>query len=177
MARADSTHTQTDLTNIIGLSLQPDTKITLNQGIRRHAQPPNPTLRPLEMRYFARTLDRRLCQRWTILSSIDHYRSKILLSLSIALTSEQTIVIDSKRTCGKESKRVKGTKKCKVKWVFSHAYFLWPILSIHMPQTRLRWQLSPRYNDAWTNISNHYPLCCLWIDIEVVLKKPWLIME
>ena len=38
-------------------------------------------------------------QRWAIVSTIDHYRSKFLLSLSIVLTFEKTIVIDSRKTC------------------------------------------------------------------------------
>ena len=54
-------------------------------------------------------------QRWAILSTIDHYRSKILLSLSIVLTSEKPIVIDSRKICEKESKWAKWTEKCKVK--------------------------------------------------------------
>ena len=39
--------------------------------------------------------------RWTIVSTIDHYRAKFLLSLSIVLTFEKTIVIDSRKTCKK----------------------------------------------------------------------------
>ena len=65
-------------------------------------------------------------QRWTILSTIDHYCSKILPSLLIILTSEKPIIIDSRKTCKKESKLAKWIKKC-------NADFLLPFLSIHMP--------------------------------------------
>ena len=37
-------------------------------------------------------------QRWAILSAIDHYRCKFLLSLSIGITFKKSIVIDSRKT-------------------------------------------------------------------------------
>ena len=56
-----------------------------------------------------------LFQRWAIVSAIDHYRSKNLLSLSIALNLKKAIVIDSRKQakiCKKGPKWNKnGTRK------------------------------------------------------------------
>ena len=45
-----------------------------------------------------------------IISTIDHYRFKILLSLSIVQNSDNLIVINSRKTCGKEPKWENGPK-------------------------------------------------------------------
>ena len=49
-----------------------------------------------------------------IVSTIDHYRSKLLLSLWIVLTFEKKIVIDSKKTCKTVYKLPKMDKKVQV---------------------------------------------------------------
>ena len=50
-------------------------------------------------------------QGWAIVFAIDHYRSKNLLSLSIALTSGKPIVIDSRKTCKNGPKRASMDQK------------------------------------------------------------------